>query len=88
MQCVGSVYRSCGCLAVPLMLVIDVPRSLFCMASEEFTVSVELQKFMDDHGIRSVSELLVIDDERLLGMDGFGWRLMKEVLGLRRNCNA
>lgn len=85
MQCVGSVYWSCGCLAVPLMLVIDVPRSLFCMASEEIIVSAELQKFMDDHGIRSVSELLVIEDEKLLSMEGFGWRLMKEVLGLRRS---
>jgi hypothetical protein len=38
---------------------------------------------MDAQKFPSVSALLLIDNETLLGMDGFGWRMMKEVLKLR-----
>lgn len=48
------------------------------------STSPELQVFMDLHKIKSVSELLKHDDVDLLYMEGFGWRLMKEVLGLRK----
>ena len=47
-------------------------------------ISPELQEFMDTQKIPSLAALLVIDDERLLGMEGFGWRLLKEVLQLRK----
>jgi hypothetical protein len=50
---------------------------------DENKISPELQRFMDAQKIPSVSALLLIDNETLLGMDGFGWRMMKEVLKLR-----
>lgn len=50
---------------------------------EEFTISDELNDFMQDHGIKTLVDLLSIADENLLSMDGFGWRLMREVLILR-----
>lgn len=52
---------------------------------EETTISPELQRFMDLHKIPTISELLLINDETLLGMDGFGWRMLKEVLRLRQS---
>lgn len=51
---------------------------------DENKISPELQRFMDAQKIPSVSALLLIDNETLLGMDGFGWRMMKEVLKLRK----
>lgn len=45
-------------------------------------ISPELQEFMDIHQIPSVAALLQIEAEQLLKMEGFGWRLMKEVLKL------
>ncbi len=51
---------------------------------QEEVVSPELREFMITQKTPSVAALLVIDNERLLGMEGFGWRLLKEVLGLRK----
>lgn len=53
------------------------------MSDIPVVISPELQKFMDIHQISSVIDLLKIDAELLLEMEGFGWRLMKEVLKLR-----
>ena len=53
-------------------------------AKQEEVVSPELQEFMDIQKIPSLAALLVIDNEHLLEMEGFGWRLLKEVLGLRK----
>ncbi len=47
-------------------------------------ISPELAVFMGLHKLASVSELLRIDDFKLLQMEGFGWRLMKQVLKLRQ----
>lgn len=46
--------------------------------------SPELAVFMEYHHLLTVALLLKIDDEALLQMDGFGWRLMKELLQLRK----
>lgn len=46
--------------------------------------SPELAVFMAYHHIATVALLLKIDNEDLLQMEGFGWRLMKEVLQLRK----
>lgn len=46
-------------------------------------VSQELERFMQLHSILSLDDLLAINNEDLLEMDGFGWKLMKEVLDLR-----
>lgn len=51
---------------------------------QEEIVSPELEEFMCTQKIPSVAALLVFDNERLLGMEGFGWRLLKEVLQLRK----
>ncbi|WP_191963305.1 hypothetical protein [Flavobacterium luteum] len=50
----------------------------------ENKINPELQRFMDAQKIPSVAELLLINDETLLGMAGFGWRMLKEVLKLRK----
>ena len=42
------------------------------------------ETFMKLNQIGSLTELLAIADEILLQMPGFGWRLMKEVLTLRK----
>ena len=77
---------------------LDVPRTLFitCWAFRVFTLKSnimnkpnnsitrqELQVFMDLHEIKSLGALLEYDNVTLLEMQGFGWRLMKEVLDLR-----
>ena len=51
---------------------------------ETATISPELQQFIVAQKITSLNDLLLIDDETLLGMDGFGWRMLKEVLRLRQ----
>jgi hypothetical protein len=81
------------------MLVIDVPRCCFKplpnwdilykssksrVMKNEIGISPELKSFMDYHKIPTVYDLLSIDDYTLLEMIGFGWRMMKEVLGLRK----
>lgn len=50
---------------------------------EEFTISAELIDFMQHHGMKSLVDLLSTEDEYLLSMDCFGWRLIREVLILR-----
>lgn len=49
----------------------------------EIVISAELQRFMKLHKILSLMLLLQIEDEILLEMDGFGWRMMREVLEFR-----
>ena len=49
----------------------------------ETVISPELQRFMELHKIINLILLLQIEDEILLAMDGFGWRMMREVLELR-----
>ena len=46
-------------------------------------VSPELEIFMALQGLSTLEDLLAIEDENLLKLEGFGWRLMKEVLKLR-----
>jgi hypothetical protein len=50
---------------------------------DDIKISPELQEFMEFHSITNLSKLLEIEDETLLKMDLFGWRLMREVLVLR-----
>lgn len=52
---------------------------------EQPTISTELQQFMGLHKIQNLISLLEIEDEILLGMTGFGWRMMREVLELRES---
>jgi hypothetical protein len=85
-------------LVVPLWLVIDVPRCCLyqlpkwiffvyikkdIIMKNETVISPELQRFMELHKILNLTSLLQIEDEVLLGMVGFGWRMMREVLELR-----
>ena len=49
----------------------------------ETIISPELQRFMELHKIPNLTSLLQIEDEILLGMAAFGWRMMREVLELR-----
>ncbi|OYX81894.1 MAG: hypothetical protein B7Y83_16690 [Flavobacteriales bacterium 32-34-25] len=80
------------------MLMIDVPRCCFIsipkwdffvylkkdsIMKNEIVISAELQRFMELHKIINLILLLQIEDEILLAMDGFGWRMMREVLELR-----
>ena len=51
---------------------------------KEKTISPELEFFMKLHKIPDTTALLTIHNEDLLQMNGFGWRLMKQVLGLRK----
>ncbi len=50
----------------------------------EKNVSAELARFMEENEITSIDALLTIENEDLLQMPGFGWRMMKEVLVLRK----
>jgi hypothetical protein len=51
---------------------------------KETNRSPELEFFMKLNKIPDTIALLEISNEDLLQMNGFGWRLMKEVLGLRK----
>lgn len=50
---------------------------------KDSSVSPELLEFMKLHSIPNLIALLKFEDENLLKMNGFGWRLMREVLVLR-----
>jgi hypothetical protein len=50
----------------------------------EKSISPELVRFMEENEISSIDALLTIANEDLLQMEGFGWRMMKEVLSLRK----
>lgn len=50
---------------------------------KDLQISFELLEFMQFHQILNLTTLLGFDDEKLLKMDGFGWRLMREVLVFR-----
>lgn len=47
------------------------------------SISPELEDFMQLQEFASSEEMLQVADEELLALEGFGWRLMKEVLQLR-----
>jgi hypothetical protein len=47
-------------------------------------ISPELEDFMKKNKLSNIGELLAIAHEDLLQMDDFGWRMMKEVLSLRK----
>ena len=94
-QCVGSVCRGCRCLPVPLMLMIDVPRSLFLVSGSFKTLllmdtqqvkkpSIALEEFMNVNHIQNLEELLTLSDEAIVELPGFGWNLLKEILLLRK----
>jgi hypothetical protein len=51
---------------------------------KETSISPELDFFMKRNKIPDTIALLAISNEDLLQMNGFGWRLMKQVLGLRK----
>ena len=42
--------------------------------------SEEMMEFMKIHNLTEFSEVLKIKAEKLLEMEGFGWRLMKEYI--------
>jgi DNA-directed RNA polymerase alpha subunit len=50
----------------------------------EFTPSAELLTFMKLNNLHTLAELLTISDEDLLKMRGFGYRILKEILQLRK----
>lgn len=50
----------------------------------EKSISSELELFMEENEISSLDAMLAIENEDLLQMEGFGWRMMKEVLSLRK----
>lgn len=52
--------------------------------NKEKNLSPELEFFMKLNKIPDTITLLTISNEDLLQMNGFGWRLMKQVLGLRK----
>ena len=47
-------------------------------------ISSELELFMLINNIITLVELVAIPDEVLVEMPGFGWRLLKEILSLRK----
>ncbi|MDR6845343.1 DNA-directed RNA polymerase subunit alpha C-terminal domain-containing protein [Flavobacterium granuli] len=54
------------------------------ITSLEFTPSTELLTFMKLNNLKTLAELLTISDEDLLKMHGFGYRILKEILQLRK----
>ena len=47
-------------------------------------ISSELEHFMLINNIITLVELVALPDEVLVEMPGFGWRLLKEILSLRK----
>ena len=52
--------------------------------NEQNRPSDELQAFMLVNNIKTVAQLVALDDEVLVEMPGFGWHLLKEILLLRK----
>lgn len=50
----------------------------------DFTPSTELLTFMKLNKLQTLAELLSISDEDLIKMRGFGYRILKEILQLRK----
>ncbi len=50
----------------------------------DFTPSTELLTFMKFNNLQTLAELLSISDEVLLKKRGFGYRILKEILQLRK----
>jgi DNA-directed RNA polymerase alpha subunit len=50
----------------------------------EFAPSAELITFLKLNNLQTLAELLFISDEDLLKMRGFGYRILKEILQLRK----
>ena len=74
----------------PTLLFILTPKCVLFRISlkdsvmkNETEISPELIRFMEMHKIPNLISLLLIEDEVLLSMVGFGWRMMREVLELR-----
>jgi hypothetical protein len=82
---VGSVFRVLWVLAGTSVAGNRCPTQLFyaTMKPSETKVSPELQEFMNLHKIETLSQLLRYENAELLKMEGFGWRLMKQVLKIR-----
>lgn len=47
-------------------------------------ISQELKEFMKLNDINNLDDLFVISPENLLKMNGFGYRLLREVLSLKK----
>lgn len=43
-------------------------------------VEDELQRFMELHNFTDIEQIKKLPIEELLKMDGFGWRVLKEIL--------
>ncbi|GGA87291.1 hypothetical protein GCM10008015_29930 [Flavobacterium palustre] len=56
----------------------------FMRTNEDFTPSAELLSFMKFNNLQTLAELLSISDEDLVKMRGFGYRILKEILELRK----
>ncbi len=75
----------------PTLLFLPIPKWGFSYILNDFVmknetvISPELQRFMELHKIPNLTSLLQIEDEILLEMAGFGWRMMREVLELRES---
>lgn len=50
----------------------------------EFTPSAELLTFLKLNNLQTLADLLSITDDDLLKMRGFGYRILKEILQLRK----
>ncbi|MFC6876912.1 hypothetical protein ACFQZF_10410 [Flavobacterium myungsuense] len=51
---------------------------------ERYNNSKELVEFMVLNTIQTVEELVLLSDEVLVDLNGFGWHLLKEILFLRK----
>lgn len=56
----------------------------FMKTNLNFTPSTELMTFMKLNNLQTLAELLSVSDEDLVTMRGFGFRLLKEILELRK----
>lgn len=52
--------------------------------SSEFKPSPELLTFLKLNHLQTLSEVLSFSDEELLAMRGFSYRILKEILALRK----
>ncbi|MGL5111755.1 MAG: hypothetical protein ACRC6O_03830 [Flavobacterium sp.] len=50
----------------------------------DYTPSSELLGFLKLNNLQTLAELLSVSDEALLTMRGFGYRILKEILQLRK----
>ena len=61
-----------------------INKSMMSQDTETKDLEIDLKRFMELHDIPSVEDILQLNASDLLKMDGFGYRLLNYITGLKK----